>query len=60
MEEVSDLEPPPFVLSHAIAQILCEIGPSALKGLRNEYLIATLYAIGYSGRPDFVPDLIKP
>jgi hypothetical protein len=49
---------PPFLLSHAIAHRLRELGPSALEPLRARFPVPTWYGVGYSGRTDFASLLV--
>jgi len=49
---------PPFLLSHAIAHRLRELGPPALESLRKRFPVPALYGVGYSGRKDFAPLLV--
>lgn len=58
LDEVEQLFGPPFLLSHAIAHRLRELGPPALQPLRQRFSVPALYGVGYSGRADFAPLLV--
>ena len=58
LDEVEQLLGPPFLLSHAIAHRLRELGPPALDSLRQRFSVPAWYSVGYSGRADFVPVLV--